>query len=296
MLPYRIAAPPEPEPPAPEEAYAAMLRREARRSLVTGAAGAAAVALAVAGIAASVGAPASASTAERLQAVRAQELGRRDAARDAVENARARAVAEQARFEQSVRAAVGDGAAPSPELGACPIALPRPSGSLRGRAFPMIVSRGLGLASSLRSQAVADVLSDVGRAERHLAAGRYEEATLYARALEARDRYGYEVVVVASRFDEPRATGPTSYAPGEITGRAYLYDFGTKTVRCAADVTATSSNEIGYAYAVATEAPLSSGREASLAASIDEDMRRKLEGAIADAMRWRAAAAPVKPQ
>jgi hypothetical protein len=138
------------------------------------------------------------------------------------------------------------------------------------------------------SQTIAKTLADVQRAEDHLASGRFEEAALYARALERRAWIGHEVVLVASTWKKPRVTSATSYEPGEIAGRAYVYDFAARRVACAADVHAASSTRIGYAYATTHDAPSALGRDARLADSVDADLRASLERAVADAMTWRA--------
>lgn len=273
-MPYRIAAPPEPEPPDPEAAYVAELRAVERRSRAYVALG---VALAgVVGVAAfSVphGHPTKDTRLER-------EASARRAA-DAIDLARARAHGAQHAFETKMREAIGAGVAPAPELGACEIELPHPK-AFHGHPFPVLVMTGTEVGREMPSQAVAGMLADVSRAEEHLAAGRSEEAAIFARALTKDDRLDYDVVLVASTWRLPKVLGIDSYEPGEATGRAYVYRFRDQRVICAADVHVTSSKTVGYAYAPAIDALPSQSRDRSMAEYLDDDLRQQLELAIAD--------------
>jgi hypothetical protein len=142
---------------------------------------------------------------------------------------------------------------------------------------------------TLPSQAVAEVLVDVRRAEAHLAAGRYEEAALYGRALDRADRFRFDVVLVARATKKPLARSGSEYEPGEIEGRAYLYDFASGRVICAGDVHAQSSPAIGYSFSNRSDAPARLGALASMGEAIDEDIKKQTQRAVADAIRWRAA-------
>ena len=123
-------------------------------------------------------------------------------------------------------------------------------------------------------------------------AGRFEEANLYGRALDRPERFGYDVVLVARAATKPRAVSGTEYVPGEIEGRAYVYDFASARVVCAADVKAKSSKQIGYVYSDRSDTPPSLGPLASMGDAIHEDIRLQTERAIVDAVRWRAGNEP----
>lgn len=285
-MPYRIAAPPPTEPPDAEEPYAAVLRAQGRRArFVT----AAAVVVLVAG-----GAHAASRSKEaRRGPPRVTEATRAAAAHEAIFRARDRAAAAQVRFESGVREAIGADFVPRPDLGACPVRLPEASSLVRGRsAFPLLTIERAELKDTLPSQAIAEVLADVRRAERHLTAGRYEEATVYARALERPERLGYDVVLVAKNAARPRAVSGSEYVPGEIAGRAYVYDFSAGKVVCAADIHAKSSKAVGYVFSDHVDAPPSLGPLASMGDAISEDLRLETERAIAHAMRFRAGPPP----
>ena len=75
--------------------------------------------------------------------------------------------------------------------------------------------------AKLPSQAIADVLSDVRRAEAHLAAGRFEEATLYARALDRPERFGYDVVLIAHARTPAPALPKPAVAPRTLVRRLH---------------------------------------------------------------------------
>lgn len=275
-MPYRIAAPPAPEPPDAEHPYAALLQRERTRArLVAAATGAAVVALVLTALAR----PPRPPTPPRSDADRADRAVR------AIDGARARSELEQTRFAAALAAALHDGTQPRADLGPCPVTLPEPAELTP--AFPLLVAAAHDTAS-LPSKAVAGLLEDVRRAEAHAVAGRFEEASLYGAALARPGRLSHEVVLVASTWRRPRVTSPASYEPGELEGRAYLYDFTSGTVPCAADVRARSSPRIGFAYATTADAPASLGKDARLTASVDDDMNREIAREIARAMRHRA--------
>ncbi len=272
-MPYRIASPPEPDPPEVEEPYVAVLRSQERRTRI-GAAASIAILVAIGGVLYAAPKP----KLDSLDAS-ANVAARRAQARAAVAGARSNAWSEQARFESVVRAAIRDGVVARPDLGACPIRLAIPTG-FRVRTFPVLVVDSVDVGTSIRSQTVSSVLVDATRGDELLDAGRYEEAALYAAALSSPERLRHEVVLVANKHDKPVATGSTSYEPGEIAGHAYLYDFASHAVVCAADVSTKSSGQIGYSYYGAPSAAMNS--------ALERDLDRHLAIAIGEAMRDRA--------
>lgn len=289
-MPYRIAAPPPPEPfedPGAEEPYAAVLRAQRQRARLVSALVAVFVAAGLVKVARSGQPPPRHPLTEATRV---------DSARAAIAGARARAAAAQSRFEDGMRLAIGasleeDGAhlVPRPDLGPCPVRLPAVSSLVAGRpSFPLLVVERNEVNGTLPSQAVAGVLADVRRAERHLAAGRFEEAKLYARALDRPERFGYDVVLVARAATKPRALSGSEYVPGEMAGRAYLYDFASGRVVCAGDIAAKSSKAIGYVFSDRSDTPAWLGPMASMGDAIQEDIRLQTERAIVHAMTWRA--------
>lgn len=278
-MPYRIPAPPEPEAIDLEHPYAAELRAQQRNARIVSVVVVVFLAFGGAMVARSHPAP-------RRPATEAMRI---DGARLAIAGARARAASAQLGFEATMREAILDDVVPRPDLGTCPIALPAATSLVSGRpAFPLLTVDRSELHGTLPSQAVAGVLADVRRAEAHLAAGHFEEAKLYARALDRPERFAYDVVLVARTAKKPRAVSGRVYEPGEIEGRAYLYDFSSGRVLCAGDVAARSSKEIGYVYSDRSDTPPSLGPVASMGDAIHEDIRLQTERAIVAALRWRS--------
>lgn len=279
-MPYRVAAPPEPEPVETEAPYLAVLRGQRRRARLVSVLVAVFVAAGLAKVARSGPPPRRAPLTE---------AARVDSARTAIVGARARAAASQSRFEKAVREAIEDGVVARPDLGACPVVLPAASSLVQGRpSFPLLTLDHEELAGTLPSQAVAGVLADVRRAETHLAAGRFEEAKLYARALDRPERFGYDVVLLARVAKKPQALSSREYEPGELEGQAYVYDFATGRVVCAGEITAKSSKAIGYVYSEGEDTPPSLGPVASMGNAIRDDIRLQTERAIVAAVRWRS--------
>ncbi len=279
-MPYRVAAPPEPEPVDADHPYVAVLRAQRRRARWVS------VLLAVL---VAAGATKLAHSGQARRQARPNEAERIGGARTAILDARARAASAQWRFDAGLRKAIGDDVIGRPDLGACPIELPAPSSLVRGRrSFPLLTVERAELDEKLPSQAVADVLADVRRAEVHLATGRLEEAQLYARALDRPERFGYDVVLVASASKQPQALSDSAYEPGELSGQVYVYDFAADRVVCAGAVTVKSSREIAYVYSDRSDRAPSLGPAASMGDAIKDDIRLQTERAIVTAVRWRA--------
>lgn len=281
-MPYRVAAPPLPEPPELEEPYVAVLRAQRRRARIATAAAIVFVAAGIAKVARSGQTSARRATTEAVRA---------DGAREAIARARTRAALAQSRFEQGIRDAIAGEIGPRADLGRCPIDLPS-RGSVLGQrdrpSFPLLILDRTELDATLPSQAVAEVLADIRRARDHLASGRYEEAKLYARALDRPERFKYDVVLVSRTTKGPRALSGNAYEPGALEGRAFIYDFATASVLCAGDVKITSSMKVGYVFSDRADAPASLGARASMTDALRDDLRVQSEQAIALAVRWRS--------
>lgn len=279
-MPYRVAAPPAPEPVETDDPYVLVLRAQRRRARVVSAL----VALLVVG-----GAITMARSGRPPRRAPTPEAARVDGARAAILGASVRAASAQSRFEAGVREAIADAVVARPDLGTCPIELPVASSLALGRpSFPLLTVQPAELAGSLPSQAVAGVLVDVRRAEAHLAAGRFEEAKLYGRALDRPERFAYDVVLVMRASKQPHALSGSEYEPGAVDGQAYVYDFAAGRVVCTAEVSAKSSREIGYVYSDRSDTPPSLGPVARMGDAIADDIRLQTERAIVAALRWRA--------
>jgi hypothetical protein len=121
------------------------------------------------------------------------------------------------------------------------------------------------------SPTIARVLADLRRADDYLMAGRFSDAISQANQLAtqlASSAPHVDVVLVASTLERPLRTTETSFEPGSVRGRVYVYDFATHHVKCAGEVQAASSRQVEYS-------------SLSLAASLDEDFDLQIERAIA---------------
>ncbi len=286
LSPYRVSARPEPEGPDQADEYEARLRLRARRTKH-----------AVVGLITGFGVLSTLASVERSKHVDEEAATQRREtearAAEKIEDARIRVAAatkvveeEQARFEETMRAAIQDGS-PLAELGASP-------SRLCDVSFPERVPFRSGIGSSrlpllrvdrsdrvLPSPSLARVLTDIHRAEEKFGQGRHMEAILYSNALsDVRGRLKYDVVLATSLLQHPQPAGATSFDPGEAIGRAYVYDFAEHRVSCAGDIHVKSSKNIPYSWATAANAPASHDQGPSLSASLEEDFDRQIEQAI----------------
>ena len=270
QAPYRIAATPEPEAPDPADAYEALLRERARRfrPLVVGGLGLAVAITTTAALGGRSPAPRGPTFDEQA----AHEVER---ARIVLEDARAEAMNEQLRFADAFAAS----RTKPPQMRATRCSVPT-------REAPMLVVRAD--ERELLSPSVARVMRDVVRAEELLANGRSVEGVLYATALGPSSamplgaRLHQDVVVLADVLKAPTRTTPSSFEPGSISGRVLVYDFAEHRVTCVGEVTVESSRLIAYAYIPgAMIGPVALNQGPSLSASLDVDLNRKLETAIA---------------
>ena len=117
-----------------------------------------------------------------------------------------------------------------------------------------------------------------------MAAGRLDTAAAYARSLMSSARYGHEIVVVAKTARAPRLTSGSSYEPGVVEGRAYLWSFAEGRVLCAADVKASSSPEVDFTYLGTPDAKAEAGRTSRLATTLEEDLARGVERSAREAL------------
>jgi hypothetical protein len=203
-------------------------------------------------------------------------------ARDTISAARTFAEREQARFASTMTAVLD--AEVVPDRAQLPCTLPEATQLTRHkRALPLlVVAKG---DRHLPSPSIARMFADVNRAEEYFAAGRTVDAILQANALSAQmsdasDHLHYDVVVVTTTMRHPVRTTPTSFEPGELTGRAYVYDFGEHRVICAGDIQAASSRTIEYSYVAASNGPAAMDEGPRLSASLDEDLDLQIQRAI----------------
>jgi hypothetical protein len=304
--PYRIAAIPEPEAPDQVDAYEALLRARAARGrrFVTVVCGVVA-GLSILALAEVPPATHDTKSGARSETPETRAVAKIANAREAIAAASKRAAEEQLRFTAAIRSAASraDRAEPIEQAddaenampasrGPCRVALPEASSLVRGRrAFPLLVASG---SEPLRSPSLSGVFADIRRAEEHLDNGQFADGILDANALAAgaqdeTSRLKYDIVLITSVVKPPVRTSASSFEPGEIAGRAYLYDFAEHRVTCVGDIHASSSRQIEYQYVPGATAGASLdprsepvyGQGPSLVASLDVDLELQAQRAIA---------------
>jgi hypothetical protein len=192
-------------------------------------------------------------------------------------------------------------AATSPEILAavtmtearCPVRLQPPGPRAEegwgneGDVFPEIVAPGARPSNS----AAADAASTATGVARHLAqdAARRFDLDLITRA----NDLGPTVFVVGAR-DEALVHGVEpllEYAPGTVTGTAYLYDPGAQRVVCAGPISVESGEHINIEYRAMAGNPLDAEMKADEAAraALKRDLDIRLKRAIVANLRAVAA-------
>jgi len=279
--PYRIAATRPGAGPDEADAHEALLRARASRArrIATVVCGA----LSVLSIMALAESPPSRARARAPEIAAARATARVATARDTVAAARTFAEREQARFASTMNAVLDADVSPERAQAACGIDLPETSRLTHKQALPLLV-----VASGdrhLPSPSVAKMLADVNRADEYFATGRTVDAILLADALSSRmsnpaAHLRYDVVLVTTSMRHPVRTSPTSFEPGEMTARAYLYDFAEHAVTCVGDIQAVSSRTIEYSYVAAATGPAAMDEGPRLVASLDEDLEMQIQRAL----------------
>jgi hypothetical protein len=144
------------------------------------------------------------------------------------------------------------------------------------RALPIaVVAAG---DTDVTSPSLSHVLADATRAEGELSTGRVQSALRRATELSVRvssllNWPRYEAVVVATDVRHPVVTTPTTYEPGAISGRVYVYDFERHRVACSGEIHAASSERIEYPVAPNERPHLSA---TFLEADLDRQIRREI--------------------
>ncbi len=270
LAPYRLAALPEPEPPCEADRYEARLRARGARTYVVGALIAAGLAL---GFAAAVARHHPSRSLDASAALRRAQLGAE--AHRKIGEARAFTSREHTTFIAGVLAAI-DGKVTA---GTTPC-----STRLDGEATRSLLVVAAG-DRVLPSPSLAALARDADRAETLLRDRRPDEAVATMSTLDGQMsswKARRDVVLVATSRRHPVRTSATTFEPGEIRGRAYVYDFAEARVVCVGDVEATSSKEIAYSF-FPTSISASMAQGPRLGDSLEEDFDRQLRRALADA-------------
>lgn len=201
-------------------------------------------------------------------------------ANESIESARRHIRDEQEIFDRTIRDEAKRVIPTPPEPIGCSLRLD-PDQTRFGPSFPLLVVSESELAEKLPSQSIASMLLDAERAERLVMTARPAHALAITQNLLGPGRLRQEVVLVTKTHVPPKAKTGGAYEPGHVTGRAFVYDFASRTVGCYADIETYSSRSIGYAYATGADALPGVSAEASMNATLEDDFRRNIERAIA---------------
>lgn len=271
VVPYRITSAPAPAPLDEADSYEAELRAASSR-----------LRLVVLTTFAAVAATSVVTLVEahsRLEARHLADVERQvltQNAREVVAAATSFAELERARFE----AAMADALAP-------PAGAPSPARCTF--ADPSSTDAPLALFTAgdaeISSPSLTRVLDDAKLADAHLRAGRFSEGIATANALALRIASPnawprYDVVLVTTKLKPPSALGPTSFSPGAVSGRAYVYDFSKHRVVCAGDVEATNSDRVEYTFTPSL-GPRGSSSEPRLLSKLAEDLAHRIRSEVA---------------
>jgi hypothetical protein len=224
------------------------------------------------------------------------------AIREALAEAQQRANDEQAKWRKGIQRAVSDGTTGRTDLGPCPIRVPvrgprsqwqSPSdhpfrflkvnaGELGGAESPSVSSTRIG---------IHFVEESLGKSHRREDYGKL--ALEQAKNLSVR-YWTWDITLVVDEQRAPKGSpggigSPAgAFVEGLVRGRAFLWDYRRHEVLCAADVSATNSDEVEYEYTKQgpLPAPLEGHRE--MEAALADDLAVETERQVARSLQYRA--------
>ena len=294
LSPFRGAGPPIPRPPDRElDAYEASLHRRRRRIIAIYVLVAALPVLVCLG---GVGLQLMPDFWDRY-IDRGTELTttERAAIDQELAVARERSRAAQTAYANALTNATKDAIVPRSDLGACPYRLQMPetgSGAYYPSPFPLVrVNAGDTIVPSAR---VASYDADIA-AVAAMAEARYRDAAtpgrLLRRAHELATRsLSWDVTFVAEHASEPKAIGRTSVG-GSIGGTAYLFDYKSGRIACAARIYASNSDSLEFAT-YSRNGLAYAGDSAALERAAAFDLEAQVLRRIALDMRFKAGPRP----
>lgn len=198
-------------------------------------------------------------------------------------SARAAALREEEAARAGIDAAIAQALDPHPELGECPKAgLARTLGDDGFRR-----TSDSHVCAACDSAMLSASLLEGARAERSREPGLDDRLVRRAAALD-REAGALGTVVIAHVTAEAAAHGAphAGFTPGQVRGRAYLWDTSSHRVLCVGDFEAESSEAIDYKYM--TRGPLEQGGTAELQAALARDLAERTRTAVYASLRYRA--------
>jgi hypothetical protein len=259
--PYRVSAPPVEVTDTESDAYALRLRALTRRTRRVGAL----ATLAAVGVFVTAFAHARSPRAGRLPPLPATPR----AAIAQIDEASARSEAREARM----RLALTDAIAHAKPASACAV-------DRHGIFGATPITRADAGVGALESAVVRRARADLSATRNALVDGTSRAG---ATSTAARSTWrAHEIVYVETARAEPQARAGGTFLPGRAEGVAYVYDFASERVVCAAHVASESSPQLPYRMnSTAASAPARVDDGSTLQRALDGDLSKRTLEAIA---------------
>ncbi len=215
-----------------------------------------------------------------------------------LDSARGKAEASQKAWRAAIEAAAAAKLVERPDLGPCPVRVPSPR---REDEFPpdwlnQIKSANVEAAKcnaldNFESRA-QDIERDLGREHTARGAARLLEE---AKRLEG-TRTLWEVAFVIDREVEPEPALNEQYESGVVAGRAYLFDYRSEKVECAALVVAENSESVKFSFRTRSVGPSPVEGLAEFRQALKRDLRISTYREVAERVRFRAGPVSETPE
>jgi hypothetical protein len=208
-----------------------------------------------------------------------------DTARASVARAREAARVAEAAAREGVERAVEQGLDAHPELGRCPTAdlPPDAETSLRRLTDPHVCAACDAKASeaSLLEGSLKERSRDAG-----LDARVVQRARRLARAVESGGAF---IVMHVTAEAPPHGVPGAGFTPGQVRGRAYLWEPRSRQVLCVGDFQAESSESVDYKVLTRGPlGPLGQAGSAELQHALAQDLAARTRAAARESLRYRA--------
>jgi hypothetical protein len=211
-------------------------------------------------------------------------------------DARARVEASDKAWRSAIEAASAAKLVERPDLGPCPVRVgkPPPNDEFAPTWLNQIKADDL---KSATSNALANFRERASYVERELEGEHTSRAA--SRLLEEAKRIEgtttlWEVTFLVDREIEPVGLLNEQYESGVIGGRAYLFDYRTQKVECAALVVGENSESVKFSFHTRSVAPNPTEGMLEFGQALKKDLRISTYREVAERMRFRAG--PLAPE
>jgi hypothetical protein len=207
-----------------------------------------------------------------------------------LDTARGRAEAAEKAWRSAIEAAAAAKLVDRPDLGACPVRVSKspPNDEFSPVWLNQIKADELPTATS---NALGNFKDRASGIERELDQKHTSKATAAlleeAKRLEG-TRTLWEVTFLVDREIEPVPSLNDAYESGVIAGRAYLYDYRSEKVECAALVVGENSESVKFTFHTRSVAPNPTEGMLEFKQALKRDLRISTYREVAERMRFRA--------